>query len=86
MENKEDHLTNKENPQHQANSQKDEAGYTPQEDQFADGKGTQLNEEIDTTDDNNGLSPELEKEVEGTFEDQDFGKEEGIQPDQDTKE
>lgn len=36
----------KENSEEQMIERDDDAGYTPEEDQFADGKGTQLNEEI----------------------------------------
>ena len=57
----------------QMTSRSDDAGYTPQEDQFADGKGTRLNEEI--APDRGDIEDELSEEVEGTFEDQKFGEE-----------
>ena len=63
----------KEYQQDQMTSRSDEAGYTPQEDQFADGKGTQLNQEIATH--RGDIEDELSEEVEGTFEDQKFGEE-----------
>ena len=63
----------KENQQGQMTDRSDEAGYTPQEDQFADGRGTQLNEEI--APDRGDIEDELSQEVEGTFEDQKFAEE-----------
>ena len=63
----------KENQQDQMTDRSDDAGYTAQEDQFADGKGTQLSEEL--APDREEIDGELEQEVEGTFEDQHFGEE-----------
>jgi len=63
----------KKDQQGQMTSLGDDAGYTPQEDQFADGKGTQLNKEI--APDRGDIEDELSEEVEGTFEDQKFGEE-----------
>ncbi|RZM29168.1 MAG: hypothetical protein EOO88_06010 [Pedobacter sp.] len=63
----------KEIDQNDMTERADDAGYTPQEEQFADGKGTQLNEQLGP--DREEISDELQQEVEGTFEDQDFGKE-----------
>jgi hypothetical protein len=64
----------KENPQQQMNGRTDDAGYTPQENQFADGKGTQLNEEIAPY--RGDIEDELTEEVEGTIEDQKLRDEE----------
>lgn len=55
-------------------TRKDDAGYNPQEQQFADGKGTQLNEEL--APDRGDIEDELSQQVEGTFEDQKFGDQE----------
>ncbi len=64
----------KEIQEEEVSDQSDDAGYTPQEAQFADGKGTQLNEEIPS--DQGDIEDELSEQVEGTFEDQKFGEEE----------
>lgn len=64
----------KEPQEDQMTARSDDAGYTPEEDQFADGKGTQLNQEI--APDRGDIEDELSEEVEGTFEDQKFGEEE----------
>lgn len=54
-----------------------EAGYTPEETEFADGQGTQLDNEISADDE---TEPELEQKTKDSFEDQDFGKDESTQP------
>ena len=64
----------KEQSQNDMIERTDDAGYTPQEEQFADGKGTQLNEKLSP--DPEEINDELQQEVEGTFEDQNFGEEE----------
>jgi hypothetical protein len=74
MENKTEKNQNKKNGNQEMTVRTDDAGYTPQEDQFADGKGTQLNLEI--TPDRGDIEDELSEQVEGTFEDQQFGEEE----------
>ncbi len=58
--------------QDQLNERNDDAGYTPQENQFADGKGTQLNEKLapyrgDIEDE---LSEEVERADEEKFEEE----------------
>jgi|GEM_PF-1526923 len=51
----------------------------PEETQAADGKGSSLNEAISPSNDETHEA-ELKEKTEGTFEDQDFGKSEGLQP------
>ena len=58
--------------QQQSAQQTSDAGYTAQEDQFADGKGTRLNAEI--APDREEIEQELSQQIEGTFEDQEFGE------------
>ena len=70
MENQHDKNQNQDN-QSAMTTRKDDAGYTPQEEQFADGKGTQLNEEIKPG--TGDIEDELSEQFEGTFEDQNFG-------------
>jgi hypothetical protein len=72
MENGTEKNQNKKNGSQEMTVRTDDAGYTPQEDQFADGKGTQLNLEI--TPDRGDIEDELAEQVEGTFEDQQFGE------------
>lgn len=57
----------------------DDAEYTPEETEFADGKGSKLNEAIKQSGEETP-DEELKEKTDGTFEDQDFGKSEGLQP------
>ena len=52
-----------------------EAGYTPEETEFADGQGTQLVNEISQDEET-----EPEQKTKDSFEDKDFGKDEITQP------
>jgi len=64
----------KEDQKQQMTEREDDAGYTPQENQFADGKGTVLNEEI--APDRGDIEDELSEDLEGTAEDEKFEDEE----------
>lgn len=71
-------------PEEEKNIQEDgtetehnEAGYTPEETEFADGKNTLLDDELSEDDDSD---EKFEEETEDNFQEQDFGKNEGIQP------
>ncbi|RYG14458.1 MAG: hypothetical protein EOO07_16800 [Chitinophagaceae bacterium] len=59
--------------QNQMAARNDDAGYTQQEDQFADGKGTQLNEEI--APDRGDIEDELSEATDDDFAAQQFSDE-----------
>ena len=65
-------LTSHQRKQDNQNQQEKKNKYTAGENQFADGKGTQLNAQI--TPEYKEVSDELSQQVEGTFEDQEFGE------------
>jgi hypothetical protein len=54
------------------NQEGKELGYTPEENPFADGKGTQLNDQIAPNKED--IEDELSQQFEDTFEDQEFGE------------
>lgn len=73
-------------PEEEKNIQEDgtetennEAGYAPEETEFADGQGTLLDDEL-SEDDDSDEEFEEEEDTEDNFQDQDLGKEEGIKP------
>lgn len=66
--NQQGHSSTEKTPNERMIERADDAGYTPEEEQFADGKGTQLNEEL--APDRGDIEDELSEQEDGNLADQ----------------
>lgn len=66
--NQQGHSSPEKTPDERMVERTDDAGYTPEEDQFADGKGTQLNEEL--APDRGDIEDELSEQEDSNLADQ----------------